>query len=355
MSLAYYTGTENFGLPRPPHFTREPLRLDPKSGLGLDAPPSLDLGTGGIDGPGATLPGPGGEKLALHQPADSDDNRYAADAQAIQQQLAAFSMLAMLAVLFGAGAMAPGAGQGEGLALQGPGGGNRSEKFGKPSPDDKRPPGDDRTAEQIIEDNPVLKNLGHQKDINREGLKKQCGDWENDPDPQKRADAAYKVAKVLNYIDSSKNREGGVREGKVTDGVGDGNIEGITKDGDARHGTEAALVKDFSEQGYGALPDDHQLTQTNDSHVRLNGSNMDNFQWGCMQAAKYIGFIPIVGGFLKGVGESEDGIWNGLVGGFSGAASDLTKGRFTPWGFAAGAVEGAIEQAVGAGKGRSRN
>ncbi len=30
-----------------------------------------------------------------------------------------------------------------------------------------RPPGDNRTAEQIINDNPILKNLGHQKDVSR--------------------------------------------------------------------------------------------------------------------------------------------------------------------------------------------
>jgi hypothetical protein len=346
MSVVHSSGPDFFTAPRfgqPPLAAPFELNLKPQA----QALPAWrqDL-TGGIDGEGAQLPF--SAKHLVQQPSEGPYG----PSQATLEPLAALSFLAMLAMLFsaGAGAMPPGAGQGP---YGGQGG--QSEKSGKPSASDKRPPGDNRTAEQIIEDNPVLKNLGNQKDINREGLKKQCGDWENDPDPQKRADAAFKVAKVLNYIDSSKNREGGEREGKVTNGLGDGNIEGITKDGDARHGTEAALVKDFSEQGYGALPDDHQLTSTNDSHVRLNGSNMDNFQWGCQQAAKYIGFLPIVGGFLKGVGDSEDGILNGLMGGFSGAASDVTKGRFTPWGLATGVVQGAIEQAVGSGKDRSRN
>jgi hypothetical protein len=351
MPVIHSSGPDFFTTPRfgPPPVAL-PLGLNPKSQAQSLLSWRQDL-PGGIDGAGAELPY--SAKRSVQQP---PDGRYGSS-QAALEPLAALSFLAMLAMLFSAGAMPPGAGQGGATPLDGPygGRGGQSEKSGKPSASDKRPPGDNRTAEQIIEDNPVLKNLGNQKDINREGLKKQCGDWENDPDPQKRADAAFKVAKVLNYIDSSKNREGGEREGKVTNGVGDGNIEGITKDGDARHGTEAALVKDFSEQGYGALPDDHQLTSTSDSHVRLNGSNMDNFQWGCQQAAKYIGFLPIVGSFLKGVGDSEDGILNGLMGGFSGAASDLTKGRFTPWGLATGVVQGAIEQAVGSGKDRSRN
>lgn len=43
--------------------------------------------------------------------------------------------------------------------------------------------GDNRSADQIINDNPVLKNLGNQKDIKQEELKKQFGDWTaNNPD-----------------------------------------------------------------------------------------------------------------------------------------------------------------------------
>lgn len=159
-----------------------------------------------------------------------------------------------------------------------------------PKPTDKRPPGDTRTAEEIIDDNPVLKNLGHQKDIDREGLKKQCGDWEHDPDPAKRADAAYRVAEVLKYIDSSKSAKG-LDRGPV---AGDGDIQGITKSGDARHGTEAGLLKDFAKNGYGALKADHRLDTTKDSHVRENGTNKDNFEWGFEKAMKYLKFLEYI-------------------------------------------------------------
>lgn len=146
----------------------------------------------------------------------------------------------------------------------------------KPSADEKRPVGDTRTAEQIVNDNPVLKNLGNQKDIKRAELKKQCGDWENEPDPQKRADAAYRVAHVLNYIDCTKTADG-----KVRANTGDGDIQGITKDGDARHGTEAGMLKDFAEQGYGHLPDPEKanLDHTTDTHVNADGSNQDELEW----------------------------------------------------------------------------
>jgi hypothetical protein len=226
------------------------------------------------------------------------------------------------------------------------------QRGGKPTEATGRPEGDNRSADDIINANPALKNLGNQKDIKQEELKKRCGDWTSaNPDPKSRADAAYNMSKVLNWIDSSKNRDGGDRD-SVNGNVGDGNIEGITNDGDARHGTEAGNLKDFAEQGYGALKDDHQLDQTNDTHVRKDGSNMDNFQWGCKEASKYIGFIPIIGGFLKGVGESKDGIGNGLLAGFKGAAEDtldmIKKGKITPWGFAEAAVEGGVKQGVDA-------
>jgi hypothetical protein len=226
------------------------------------------------------------------------------------------------------------------------------QRGGKPTGPTGRPEGDTRSADDIINANPALKNLGNQKDIEQDNLKKQCGDWTSaNPDPKSRADAAYNAAKVLNWIDSSKNRDGEDRD-SVNGGVGDGNIEGITNDGDARHGTEAGNLKDFAEQGYGALKDDHRLDQTDDTHVRKDGSNMDNFQWGCKEASKYIGFIPIIGGFLKGVGESKDGIGNGLLAGFKGAAEDtldmIKKGKITPWGFAEAAVEGGVKQGVAA-------
>lgn len=139
----------------------------------------------------------------------------------------------------------------------------------KPSADDKRPAGDTRSAEQIIDDNPTLKNLGNQSRV-KDNLKKQVGDFEHDPD------AAYRASKVLDYVKSSKTSDGGERSGDVKD---DGKIDGFTKDGDARHGTEAGLLQDFGKDGYSALKDDHRLDTTKDGHVKKDGTNMDNLTY----------------------------------------------------------------------------
>ena len=122
--------------------------------------------------------------------------------------------------------------------------------------------GDNRSADQIINDNPVLKNLGNQKDIKQEDLKKQFGDWtSNNPDEKSRALAAKNMSYFLNNVKALDNREGGDRGDVSTNGK----IEGLTKGGDARHGTEAAIVKDVAEQGLDKMfPKDGKLTQTND-------------------------------------------------------------------------------------------
>ena len=136
----------------------------------------------------------------------------------------------------------------------------------KPSSTDKRPPGDSRSAQDVINGDPTLKNLGNQSGV-KDMLKKQVGDFEHDPD------AAYRASEVLKYIKTSQNKDGGDRSG---DEISNGKIDGFTKDGDARHGTEAGLLQDFGKDGYSALPDNHQLPQTNDKHVKEDGTNMDN-------------------------------------------------------------------------------
>lgn len=142
-----------------------------------------------------------------------------------------------------------------------------------PQENARRPDGDTRSAEQIIDDNPILKNLGYQKDINRERAYDRLGDWTaNNPDPQARADAAYNAARVLNWIDTSLTSRGWSR-GHQAD---NGDLEGITRGGDARDGTPAGMWKDFTEQGYKALRSDHRLDQSNDRHVSSKGGNYDN-------------------------------------------------------------------------------
>ena len=183
-----------------------------------------------------------------------------------------------------------------------------------------RPPGDTRTAEQIIEDNPILKNLGHQKDINRSLAYQQLGDWtSNNKDPQARADAAFNAARVLNYIDTSLSADGEHR-GKAH---GNGDLEGITRSGDARHGTPAGMWKDFTEQGYLALREHHRLDSTSDTHVRKDGTNKDNVQWAAGEAGKRTRFIPGLSNILLGIGDSEPGV----IGAIKGAKAGFDKTR----------------------------
>lgn len=135
-----------------------------------------------------------------------------------------------------------------------------------PSATDTRPEGDTRSAQEIIDSDPTLKNLGNQSGV-KDNLKKQVGDFENDPD------AAYRASEVLDHIKGSKTSDGAARSNDVTD---NGKIEGFTKDGDARHGTEAGLLQDFGKHGYSALKDNQTLDKTNDGHVKKDGTNMDN-------------------------------------------------------------------------------
>ena len=183
-----------------------------------------------------------------------------------------------------------------------------------------RPPGDNRTAEQIVNDNPILKKLGHQKDVSRSLAYKLLGDWtSNNKDPDARADAAFNAARVLNYIDTSLSADGEHR-GKAH---GNGDLEGITRSGDARHGTPAGMWKDFTEQGYLALHEHHRLDSTSDTHVRKDGTNKDNVQWAAGEAGKRIRFVPGLSNILLGIGDSEPGV----IGAIKGAKAGFDKTR----------------------------
>ncbi|GIZ53627.1 hypothetical protein [Noviherbaspirillum aridicola] len=224
-----------------------------------------------------------------------------------------------------------------GGGLDGPGLGSA---YKPPPKGGGRPDGDNRSAEEILDGaaGNVVNRLGKQKDIKLELLKQRCGDWTaNNPDPKSRADAAYNIREVLEYIDSSKSADGRDRGGAA----GDGNIEGITKDGDARHGTEAGLLKDFAENGYSVFDGTHRLHRTNDSHVRWDGSNKDNFQWFLGEVGEKLFFIPGVGNILKAIGDSKGGIGGmfsaGLdallktfEGGAQGLANALKNGTVDP-------------------------
>ncbi|MGE9551514.1 hypothetical protein ACQPT2_09910 [Erwinia amylovora] len=212
--------------------------------------------------------------------------------------------------------------------------------------------GDNRTADQIINDNPVLKNLGNQKDIKQDELKKQFGDWtSNNPDEKSRALAAKNMSYFLNNVKALNNRDGGDR-GDITT---NGKIEGLTRDGDARHGTEAAIVKDVAEQGLDKMfPKDGKLTQTSDEMVNLNGTNKSGFQGICLKLGRALAFIPGLSNVLTGMGKSEstnpwDVIKGGIVGGvktafdaLKGVAEGLMKGKLSPVQMLMSAYKGAV-------------
>lgn len=118
-----------------------------------------------------------------------------------------------------------------------------------PGPDTVRPPGDTRDSAAIIADSPLLRNL---RPSDKDGLKKQVGDFEHDPD------AAYRANAVLNAIENYRS-DG---EPVFGDTVGNGKIDGFAKppvgrgnfSGDvAQAGTEADRLETFINKGYSTL------------------------------------------------------------------------------------------------------
>ncbi|WP_156103085.1 hypothetical protein [Erwinia sp. 9145] len=212
--------------------------------------------------------------------------------------------------------------------------------------------GDNRSADQIINDNPVLKNLGNQKDIKQDKLKEQFGDWTSaNPDEKSRALAAKNMSYFLNGVKGLSNREGGDR-GDIHN---NGKIEGLTKDGDARHGTEAAIVKDVAEQGLDKMfPKDGKLTQTNDKMVNLNGTNKSGFQGVMLTLGKIFAFFPPLSNFMTGMGKSESsnfgdmlkegfkGYGKTLLDGLKGIVEGLKRGKINPIQLALSAYKGEV-------------
>ncbi|SET64448.1 hypothetical protein SAMN03159512_02976 [Pseudomonas sp. NFR09] len=109
----------------------------------------------------------------------------------------------------------------------------------------KRPDGDKRSAKEIIDSSPLLKNLGNQSGV-KDKLKKQVGDFNSD------ADAAYRATQVLKHV-VSFDENGKELTGKLSINKDNDKIDGFTKDGDARHGTEAGRLQDFGKFGFNSL------------------------------------------------------------------------------------------------------
>ncbi|UFH48789.1 hypothetical protein [Pseudomonas sp. KNUC1026] len=122
-------------------------------------------------------------------------------------------------------------------------------------PNQKRPEGDYRSAQQIIDDSPLLKNLGNQSGV-KDKLKERVGDFEKDPD------AAYRATQVLEHIEKlDENGKLITRKISERNEAGNGKVDGFTKSGEARHGTEAGRLQDFGKYGYGFLKGDLPSTQ----------------------------------------------------------------------------------------------
>jgi hypothetical protein len=109
----------------------------------------------------------------------------------------------------------------------------------------ERPAGNTQTAEQIIDANPLLKNLGGRGDRgeDKDNLIAQVGDYTKDPD------AAFRAVQVLEHIETF-NANG---ERLASKDIGNGSIDGYTSRNDARHGTEAGRLKDFGKDGFASL------------------------------------------------------------------------------------------------------
>lgn len=171
-----------------------------------------------------------------------------------------------------------------------------------PQPSDTRPAGDTRTAQNIVDSNPTLKNLGNQSG-NLDKLKKQCGDWtDTGKTPSERADAAYRASAVVSFCMTAKASDGSERSSTVT---GSDRMPGYTKSGDVRSGTPAALLQDFGKYGYGNLASrDHKLAATNDHYVNKDGTTQSNLQHSDQVALN--GLKKVADAFLKVAKVFED-------------------------------------------------
>ncbi|MGI2033192.1 type III effector HrpK domain-containing protein [Rhizobium panacihumi] len=112
------------------------------------------------------------------------------------------------------------------------------------------PEGDKRSAQDIIDDNPVLKNLGNQSGV-KDKLKERVGDFEKD------ANAAYRAAQVIDRV-TLYNEKGETQSG---DGVSNTSIDGFSNSNEAYNGTEAGRLQDFGKYGFENLP---EATKTDD-------------------------------------------------------------------------------------------
>lgn len=141
-----------------------------------------------------------------------------------------------------------------------PGARSEADTSSLPRRSDKRPAGDHRTATQLYKDNPLLgkgilsRAFGWNPQTRErqtkliKNLKRQVGDFTAaNLDPVSRADAMYRLARVVNHIDNDPR----LRRVKGSY-PGDGNLDVLGAKGFA---SEVDRLTHFGEQGYSVLQD----------------------------------------------------------------------------------------------------
>lgn len=190
--------------------------------------------------------------------------------------------------------------------------------------------------------NGVLRKLGNQEGM-KDKLKERYGDWD---DPKRseaeRKQSAYNAARHVGIIKNMKDVDGNSRGDVHTNGK----MEGCTKDGDIRSGTEMAVLKDsLKTDGKGQdantneLLGKDKLPGTNNArdakYVRKNGTNRDTIE----VVGREIGQF-----FLKGISKAFE-VLSTIVGNTIGRLGPIGKLLSAP----AEALFGTISKYSGAG------
>lgn len=170
--------------------------------------------------------------------------------------------------------------------------------------------------------NGVLRKLGNQEGM-KDKLKERYGDWD---DPKRseadRKQSAYNAARHVGIIKNMKDVDGNSRGDVHTNGK----MEGCTKDGDIRSGTEMAVLKDsLKTDGKGQdantneLLGKDKLPGTNNArdakYVRKNGTNRDTIE----VVGREIGQF-----FLKGISKAFE-VLSSIVGNTLGRIPGIGK------------------------------
>ncbi|HEX6703385.1 MAG TPA: HrpF/NolX family T3SS translocon protein [Albitalea sp.] len=233
---------------------------------------------------------------------------------------------------------APANGQGTPPTPSGP-------KSGVPGAPDAAPKRSDKPADpsKSVDDyldanHGVLRHLGNQEGM-KDKLKQRYGDWDNaNLSDAERKQAAYNASRHVGMCKNKNDYEGGDR-GKVET---NGKLEGCTKGGQIRAGTEMAALKDSlkgtgeeQDKNASAILGNPNLAKTNDGHVRKDGTVMSNAQYvghkilgGLKKAAGWIGgVLDKLPGPLKFIGGPINMLSKAVSGGLGVADAAVSGGN----------------------------